>query len=376
MLRWALQRSENTPDSVRKKCPNIDEWLSGEKEPTLKQLEVFAKTTLTPLGFLFLEEPPKEELPIAHFRTHADEEPSSPSPNLMDTVHAMQRRQLWMREYLIEQGQDPLRFVGSATRDESPASIAQRMRETLGFDHDWAAQERTWEDALRAFRQAMEDAGVLVVVNGVVGNNTHRNLDPEEFRGLVLVDNYAPLTFVNGADGKAAQMFTLAHELAHIFFGSSAAFDLRDMQPADDATEKACNSAAAEFLVPRHELLQLWGSVSDAPHRLQTIARQFKVSEIVAARRALDLKLMDRDQFLAFYHEWQQSEWRTLSSRQDGGNFYHTQNVRVGRRFFSAVNRAAKEEKLLYSEAYQLTGLYGKTFDGYASELESEPTSP
>ena len=284
-----------------------------------------------------------------------------------------------MREHLIDQGQDPLRFVGSATRDESPASIAQRMRETLGFDDGWAAQERTWEDALRAFRNAMEDAGVLVVVNGVVGNNTHRNLDPEEFRGLVLVDEYAPLAFVNGADGKAAQMFTLAHELAHIFFGSSAAFDLRDMQPADDATEKACNSVAAEFLVPRDELVRFWRSASgDYPDRLDKMAREFKVSTIVAARRALDLELIDWDEFLSFYEERQQLDRRAYSSRKDkgGGNFYHNQNVRVGRRFFSAVNRAAKEGKLLYSEAYQLTDLRRKAFDGYASKLEGEPTSP
>ncbi len=371
VLRWALQRSGITPLDIQDKFP-IREWLSGEKKPTLRQLEKFAKTTLTPLGFLFLKQPPKQELPMPHFRTVADEEPSDPSPDLVDSVHAMQRRQFWMREFLIEQGQEPLPFVGSATRDESTSSTAQRMRETLGFDHGWAAQVRTWAEALRTFREAMEDASILVVVNGVVENNTSRKLAPEEFRGFVLVDEYAPLAFVNGADAKSAQMFTLAHELAHIFFGKSAAFDLRYMQPADDPMEKACNSVAAEFLVPRHELLQLWPSVSDDPDPFNRIARAFKVSAIVAARRALDLQLIDWSQFMSFYHE-RPSEWPTTSSDERSGDFYNNQNVRVGRRFFSAINQAAKEGKLLYSEAYQLTGLYGKTFDVYASRPYSEP---
>ena len=277
-----------------------------------------------------------------------------------------------MREFLIEEGQEPLPFVGSAASDEPPPSIAQRMRETLGFDHGWAAQVRTWTEALRTFRQAMEDARILVVVNGVVENNTSRKLAPEEFRGFVLVDEYAPLAFVNGADAKSAQMFTLAHELAHIFFGKSAAFDLRDMQPADDPIEQASNQVAAEFLVPGDQLRQVWPSVQYEPEPFQEIARRFKVSTIVAARRALDLQLIDWSQFMSFYRD-RQSEWHAASSGKGGGNFYHNQNMRVGRRFFSAVNQAAKEGKLLYSEAYRLTDLHGRTFDRYVSRLYSEP---
>jgi len=222
---------------------------------------------------------------------------------------------------------------------------------------------------MRILREAMEDAGILVIVNGIVGNNTHRKLDPEEFRGFVLVDEFAPLVFVNGADGKAAQMFTLAHELAHVFFGSSAAFDLREMSPANDPMEKACNQVAAEFLVPEHEIRRIWASVHDDPERFQSLARRFKVSVLVAARRTLDLRLVTKEEFLTFYHSYLTDERRTAARRPEGGDFYATQNLRVGRRFASAVARAAKEGKLLYSEAYRLTGLYGKTFDRYAASF-------
>ena len=143
----------------------------------------------------------------------------------------------------------------------------------------------------------VDNIRVIVVVNGVVGNNTHRRLNVDEFRGFVLIDEYAPLIFINGADGKAAQMFTLAHELAHIWFGVSAAFDLQTLQPANNEVEVACNLVAAEFLVPEKELKNMWPTACKNPQRFQALARYFKVSEIVVARRALDLKMITREDY-------------------------------------------------------------------------------
>ncbi|MFZ2148992.1 MAG: ImmA/IrrE family metallo-endopeptidase [Sedimentisphaerales bacterium] len=318
VLLWAVHRCGLELDELEQKFPRIRQWAGGESWPTLRQLESLARATLTPLGFFFLPEPPEERLPIPHFRTLHDEVPAKPSPDLLETVQIMQRRQAWMREFLIEQGQRELTFVRSARREEQPSSVVQRMLDALDLDEEWAAAERTWTDALHIMRQAIEDAGILVIVNGIVGNNTHRKLDPTEFRGFVLVDEYAPLVFVNGADGKAAQMFTLAHELAHVFFGSSAVFDLREMQPADDPTEQACNRAAAEFLVPKRELRRIWPSVRNDSEPFQTIARRFKVSALVAARRALDTNLINREAFLNFYRAYQSDERRVAESRPEG----------------------------------------------------------
>ena len=164
-------------------------------------------------------------------------------------------------------------------------------------------------------------------------------------------------------------MFTLAHELAHVWFGSSAAFDLRELQPAKDETEQACNRAAAEFLVPEAELHQSWRSARREREPFQALAREFKVSALVAARRALDLQLIEKSEFLNFYRAYQKGERRRTAKRPQGGDFYATQNLRVGRRFAHAVVRAVKEDRLLYREAYQLTGLQGKTFASYAESL-------
>ncbi len=368
VLQWAIDRSGLTLEDLEHKFPKIGRWATEQSQPTLRQLESLSKITLTPLGFFFLETPPEDRLPVPYFRTLDDGTVNKPSPDLLETVQTMQQRQSWMHESLVEQGYEQISFVRSVELKETPTSIADQIRDVLGFDREWAASHSTWTDALRDLRETMEKTGILVVVNGVVGNNTHRRLDPSEFRGFVLVDDYAPLVFVNGADSKAAQMFTLAHEIAHVFFGSSAAFDLRDMAPANNQMEMACNSVAAEFLVPKDQIQRIWSSVKNNAEPFQSIARHFKVSTLVAARRALDLKLIKRDDFLKFYREYLNDERRT-ASHSDGGDFYANQNLRVGQRFASIITRAVREGKLLYSDAYKLTGLYGKSFEHYTSLL-------
>lgn len=369
VLRWAIDRSGKTVDTLQEKFPRLHEWESGESFPTLRQLEDLAKATYTPLGFFFLKAPPEERLPVPYFRTQSDTSPETPNTNLLQSVHTMQLRQAWARDYLTDQGRVPLPLVRCARTNEPPTVVARRLREMLGLADGWAGLMNNWSDALRHLQRAIEAVGVLVVVNGVVDNNNHRKLDPREFRGFVLVDDYAPLVFVNGADAKAAQMFTLAHELAHLAFGQSAAFDLRQMQPARDPIEVACNHVAAEFLVPENEIQQLWVHLNSDADRFLAIARRFKVSQLVAARRALDIGLITRDEFLKFY---ERNVHHEAEQKSDGGDFWATQRLRVGRAFGSMVVSATKEGRLAYAEAYRLTGLYGLTFDRFVTLLASE----
>ena len=370
LFRWARERSRLSADALTEWFPSYPAWESGQAKPTLRQLEELAKRTFTPLGYFFLPAPPDDSLTIPDFRTLKDQPLRRPSPNLLETVQTMQRRQSWMREFLIDQGQPPLPFLGSATLQADPTEVAARIRAVLGMEEDWAGQLATWSDAFRALRAAVEQAGILVASNGVVGNNPHRKLDPQEFRGFILMDEHAPLVFINGADGKAAQMFTLAHELGHLWLGRGGLFNLVSLQPADVDVEQFSNRVAAEFLIPARALHGFWAEAAQTLEPFQTLARRFKVSPIVAARRALDLGLIDKPSFFAFYELYQEDERRKTALKQTGGDFYATQDVRLGKRFAHAVVRAAKEGRLLYRDAYHLTGLSGDTFDKYAKTLE------
>lgn len=375
LLRWAIRRAGMREQDLQGTFPKLAEWLSGDRAPTLRQLEQFASKTMTPLGYLFLQSPPDERLPIPDFRTVGDTPIARPSPNLIETIHAMQRRQAWMRDYLIEEGQEALEFVGSAKNTRNVISLAARIREMLGLNIDWAEQHGTWEQALRTLRASVERIGILVATSGVVGLNNHRPLDPDEFRGFVLCDEYAPLIFVNGADSKSAQMFTLAHELVHVWFGRGGLFNLIQTMPSNDESERYCNQTAAEFLVPGHKLRERWDEVKHTGTPFKTIAGWFKVSPVAAARRALDLGLIDKARFFDFYEqdqaEFQKRKAEEKAKEKKGGpNFYDVQDVRLGRRFAHAVIRAAREGRLLYREAYQLTDLKGETFTKYAHRLQ------
>jgi len=372
ILRWARQRADIPVAALRRDFSKYEKWERGEDRPTLKQLEKLAKRTYTPLGYFFLPKPPEERLPIPDFRTLPDREVRAPSPNLLESIQSMQRRQSWMREYLIEEGQEPLGFLASAKLSDEPEQVVPRIRSALGLPENWAARHPTWTEALHGLRLAAENARVLPMFNGVVGNNTRRKLSVEEFRGFVLIDEYAPLIFVNAADAKAAQMFTLTHELAHLWIGKAGVFNLRRLQPADDPVEQFCDRVAAEFLAPAETMRTHWPEARLSDDPFQTLARRFKVSPLVIARRALDLQLIPKAQFSSFYRDYMESEKRRAASRSDGGDFYATHNVRVGRRFSEAVIRSAREDRILYREAYQLTGLAGKTFDEFAKRLEAE----
>ena len=368
VLRWARERTRISQDELARKMqvkPEVVlEWERSGRI-SIAQADRLAQRTHTPLGFLYLTEPPEDHLPIPDFRTRSDGTPPRPSPDLLETVETMQRRQAWMHDELIEDGAEPLDFVGAyGTTDVHHRQVAIAMRDALQLAYNWASQVSTWTDALRVLRDQAEDAGVLVVFNGIVGNHTRRKLDPDEFQGFALVDKYAPLIFVNSADFKAAQMFTLAHELAHLFVGETGISIFKNFQPAPHATERFCNQTAAEFLVPEEDLSNFWPTAVQASDRYQAIARHFKVSSLVAARRTLDLDLIDRDEFFRFYQEYRETEWRsTQQDEASGGDFWNTQKWRIGPRFGTAVIRAVREGRLLYREAYTLTDLKGDTFE-------------
>lgn len=374
LLQWALDRAGLTTADVRKKFTKVDEWLIGDRSPTFKQLEQFAKKTMVPFGYLFLKEPPVEKLPIPDYRTVGDSPIDRPSPNLIDTLHTMQRRQSWMRERLVEQGHAKLELVGSGRKAKNAVSLAQVIRKELGLPADWAEPLATWQDALRVLRRAIEQVGILVFSNSVVGMNNNRKLDPEEFRGFVLSDDYAPLIFVNSADSKSAQMFTLAHELAHIWLDQGGIFNLIKMMPHSDETERFCNQVAAEFLVPSYKLKENWKAAKTKSNPFKQLAGQFKVSPLVIARKALDSKLINQAQFFKYYRKMQ-DEWNRLNAekkkrkKSGGPSPYVVADSRLSKRFTSAVVTSTKEGKTLYQDAYGLIGMQGATYQTYAQQV-------
>jgi len=360
MFTWAITRAGYDLNTFTKKFPMIKLWLEGEKTPTFKQLEGFSKKVHLPFGYLFLKEPPLETLPIPFFRSQSNET-SKISLNVYDTILLLQMRQDWLSNYLQDNNFKPLSFVGKSNKCENIKEIVNDIRETLKLSNNWASLFRTWQEAQDHLIQQIEDAGIISVFNSIVENNTHRPISVDECRGFVLVDTYAPFMFINSADWKSAQMFTILHELAHIWTGHSAGFDFRRLQPANDPIEIKCDKIAAEFLVPEDSFNDIWNHNRDFTYA----AKHFKVSKIVIARRALDTGKISKAEFFTFYDEYSKNEFLVKEKQSQGGNFYETSKKRISITFANHVKQALNSGQLLFRDAYKLTGLKGDTLDHF-----------
>ena len=363
MLIWAIDRAGIELYAFIDKFPKVQKWLMGEKKPTVKQLEDFSKKVYLPFGYLLLTEPPQETLPIPYFRSNGNNT-GKVSINVYDTILLIQQRQDWLRNYLIDNNYGALSFVAKFHNQNNVKDIVADIRQTLNLHENWAADFTTWQEAQDHLITHIEDKGIITVFNGVVENNGYRKILVDECRGFVLVDDMAPFMFINNGDWKSAQMFTIAHELAHIWTGHSAGFDFRKLRPADDPIEKLCDKIAAEFLVPEVAFTKVWETNST----FQYAARYFKVSEIVIARRALDTNKISREEFFQYYDVYSQKEFQKKTNRSAGGDFYALTRKRLSITFASHVNNAVKSGKLLYRDAYKLTGLKGDTFQNFFSK--------
>jgi Zn-dependent peptidase ImmA (M78 family) len=354
LLRWARERSGLGRLALAHRFPQLDAWERRELSPTLKQLEGFAKATHTPVGYLFLQEPPVERVPIPDFRTVGNELIGHPSPDLLDTVYICQQRQEWYRDFARSDGEEALPFVGSVNLTDGVEAAAATIRGALGFDVEERRQMPTWTDALRRFIEQADALGVLVMVNGVVGSNNRRKLDPQEFRGFALADKLAPLVFINGADAKAAQMFTLAHELAHIWLGLSAVSDTQASQVPEHGVERWCNRVAAELLVPLTVVRAEYEPRNPLREEINRLARRFKVSTLVVLRRMHDTGGLTRGQFWRAYRE--ELERLRAMPAGSGGDFYLTLGARAGKRFARALIVSTLEGRSSFTEAFRLLG--------------------
>lgn len=368
LFRWASRRSRIDEIELAARFPKLQAWELGEKLPTLKQLEAFAKATHTPIGFLFLPEPPVERVPIRDLRTRRNRHIEVPSPDFLDTVYQCQQRQDWYRDFAQWVGEPARDFVGSIKLTDDVVEVAARMRKALHLDLDERRRLPTWTEALRRMIEQADASGVLVMVSGVVGSDNHRKLDPDEFRGFALADKLAPLVFVNGADTKAAQMFTLAHELAHVWLGETALSNLDMATGATNDIERFCDHVAVELLVPLAAIAEQFDQRAERRDEVERLARHFKVSTLVVMRRLYDARKLTRDAYWAAYRA--ESEHLSKKAGGGGGDFYLTLGARAGKRFARAVVVSTLEGRSPFTEAFRLLGFRKMaTFDELGRSL-------
>ena len=367
MLRWARGRvgldTNEAALASGVKPEQFQRWEQGDAQPTFRQAQHIASALHAPFGYLFLPEAPADELVLPDLRTVDGAPAGRPSVNLTETVQHALQRQAWFLEYLQEQGAEPLPFVGRFNTNSSVARIAQDIRDVLGVEIEQG--QRNWETYHRELIEAAERAGVLVMRSGIVGNNTHRKLDVGEFRGFAISNSLAPVVFINSSDAPSARLFTLLHELAHIWLDSSG---ISNAVPGNTRREEVvCNGVAGEFLAPSGLFGELWAESTQAlTVRIAELAQRFHVSRFVVIRRALDMGLVDHATFLTFY----QAELDAFRAAEGGGgSFYRNAGAKNSPRFARAVIAEAFSGRLLLRDAGKLLGVQPSKIRDFAGQL-------
>jgi Zn-dependent peptidase ImmA (M78 family) len=353
VLTWAAGQSGETLGDVARKISKKKPELVEEGKLSQAQVAKFAKMTGVPFGYLFLDAPPEErKLPIADFRTLQD--PTPLSKNFYQIYDDIDFKLSWYRGILKEHQADPLPFIGRFSDDAEPRTVAADMRKVLGISRDSISALRTSDEVFSHIALKAEEQGILIFKNSVAGGSWARPLSVSEFRGFVVSDRWAPAIFVNGADAPAAWVFTLAHELAHLWFGDSGVSDVSVGN--EHSQERLCNAVAAEFLVPGDDFLVIWEQAKrlSIDEKLELIRKEFKVSSLVIARRAHELGLITNKKYQEIYN---MVKLRASKAKESGGDFYRTLAVRNSRRLTDFVAQLAVTGGVSFRDAGQLLNI-------------------
>ena len=362
MIAWARKRIGAGIDVFASRMnvssERVKEWEAGKKEITMNQAKRLASLALLPLGVLFLDEVPLDRVVLPDFRTVKSSPLSNPSPELEAIILEMQEKQEWLRDYLIENNYDELSFVGSITTQTSVSDTVNRIQEIVGLSQKQKERCQKWEDYFNLLVERIEDAGVTVIRSGIYGNDTHRPLNVEEFRGFVLADSYAPLIFINGSDSRNAQMFTLVHEFVHIMLGKEGVSNFSLMSSSQNNVEQYCNKVAAEFLVPGSNLIEQCKAMpQDAQsieRHLHVLSKNYMVSTLVLISRCRELGIINSD--LA-QRLWDKDIAIILSNKARSGghgSFFANLRQRVGRNFARIVIAETAANNITYQDAFRL----------------------
>ncbi|NIE77025.1 ImmA/IrrE family metallo-endopeptidase [Pantoea sp. Ap-967] len=365
ILTWSRLRAGLSTEQLAKKLPvkteRVESWEAGEAKPTFLQAQKWANAAHIPFGFLFLPQPPVESLPLPDLRTVGSLAPEHPSLNLLDTVKDAIRKQDWYLDYLQDHERAHLDFVARFTFRSPVKTVVADMRKTLGVDPETSRLD--YEKYVRALIHAAEDIGILVMRSGIAAGNTHRKLDVSEFRGFAISNAFAPLIFINSSDAPAARLFTLIHEMAHIWIGTSG---VSSGSANGREEEKFCNAVAGEFLAPEEVFRKLWNPKIDWEENLPLLATRFHISKLAVGRRAQDLGLIPQEKYKAYYL----AILKAYQNKEDGsGNYCRTLIAKNSIRLSKAVLSEAFSGRLLLRDAGTLLGVQPANLQKLAGQL-------
>jgi len=367
ILVWARTRLDLSIDDAAALLGHppeqVSSWEEATAEPTYKQAMMLARKLQFPFGYLFLSKEPESTLPLPDLRTVAGAERGIPTPNLLAVLEDAIRKQHWYTEMLREEGVRPLPFVGRFAQRQSVEVIAADIRQQLQVNEQTRSECPNTASFLSQLVRNAEMLGILVLRSGTACGNTHRPLSVDEFRGFAITDSLAPIVFINTRDANVAQLFTFAHEIAHIWIGAEGVSnpDFRKKSREQiNVVEALCNQIAAEVLVPTHNFSREWNVDEPLDRNIENIRLRYRVSRFVVLRKAFDKDFITTKEYYAKlkqFYDFELAKKAQKDEEDSGGHYYHTLYARNSIKFTSAVTEAFSGGRLLVTEACSLLGI-------------------
>ena len=295
VLEWAIKRAGVSAESIHKKA---EQWVSGKARPTFKQAVDIAKTLQIPFGYLWLKEPPKEQEIIPDLRTIGNGGLAQIPLELKTVVNDVKQKQEWFKEYAKTNGILKCEAIGRFKGSDDTQEIADDVTARLEIQ-DLVGSGCDKDRMLKNLIEKIEKLGILVMRNSILRGNTKKKLNLDTFRGFAIFDEFAPLIFINTNDRKAGQIFTLMHEVAHLWIGQSGISDL-DIRE-NNKIELACNEIAAKILMPKTKIQKAFREFDD-DRWLECIADRFSVSTLAVLNRLRSLSLLAPRRYQELYN--------------------------------------------------------------------------
>ncbi len=291
VLKWARESARMSEETAAAKVSvttdKLKEWEAGTSQPTIRQAQTLAKAYKRPFALFFLPEVPRDFQPLQDFRKSGSNPLTTSS---IFIIREIQQKQAWISDVYSENQEDKLTFVGRYSKKDNPQTVAKDILDTLKIN---PASYKT-DNPIKEWIDAAETNGIFVSRTSFI--HSRLKLDSEELQGFALADPHAPFVFVNSEDWNAPQLFTLVHELAHIWIAETGISN--EVEPLIKHKDKFhpvelfCNEVAANALMPKEFVLSFDSASFQNSKDVFKVAKQLGVSSFALLVRALNLNII------------------------------------------------------------------------------------
>jgi Zn-dependent peptidase ImmA (M78 family) len=380
VLKWARESARMTKEIAAVKVPTtvdkLKEWEAGTSQPTIKQAQTLAKAYKRPFAVFFLPEIPRDFQTLQDFRSN---DAKALGTGSIFIIREIQQKQAWISDANQANHEPKASFVGRFTIKDNPALVANNILSTLGIT---PASYKN-DNPIKEWIDKAESQGIFISRTSFI--HSRLKLDSDELQGFAIADPYAPFVFINSDDWNAPQLFTMVHELAHLWIDATGISN--DVNPSQKHKDKLhpvelfCNEVAANALIPSGIINSMQPSVFNSPKEIFDASKKLGISSFAFLVRALNLNLISLDnytklkqvadaEYKAFLkREEEKKIAQKLKEKKGGPSYYLLQLNKNSRLFTQTVLDAFRSGFIEPTQASTLLNVQVNNFHKLEAQL-------